>query len=122
MSDFTTVLKAEITDLETDIRANPDPRVRKLAKLRETLAEYEPVHVAAPAPTSPPSTHRQNGGLPPLTMIAGSAATKAARMRLAITKMLQQRPQVHRKELLDHLLESKIMGNETDPLHAFATV
>jgi hypothetical protein len=51
----------------------------------------------------------------------GSAAmSKAARMEMEITKVLEQKRTVHRKELLDHLIAREIMGKETDPMQALA--
>jgi len=41
-------------------------------------------------------------------------------MMIEIKKMLSQKESVHRKELLDHLLATKIMGNETAPMQALA--
>jgi hypothetical protein len=120
MGDFTAVLKAEITDLETDIRERPDPRVRKLQRLRETLAEYEP----PPQSNSRPSVPQTNGNgtvLEPLPAASGLVAmSKSSRMILEITKLLRQRETVHRKELLDHLIAHGIMGKEKDPMQALA--
>lgn len=45
-ADFLPVLKAEIGDLEEEIRN--DPRYRKLLRLREVLAEYEPKRARTP--------------------------------------------------------------------------
>ena len=42
-------------------------------------------------------------------------------MMMEIKKMLSHKGSVHRKELLDYLLATKIMGNETDPMHALAS-
>jgi hypothetical protein len=131
MVEIVPVIKAEIAALETDIRENPDPRERKLARLRETLAEYEPVPPATPAPSAvaplwaspPPAAHLAwtNGGTSePLLAASDAATTKAERMRRAITKLLQQRITLHRGVLLEHMLTSKIMGNETDPMQALA--
>ena len=41
-------------------------------------------------------------------------------MMIEIEKMLSQKESAHRKELLDHLLATKIMGNETAPMQALA--
>ena len=41
-------------------------------------------------------------------------------MMIEIKKMLSQKESVHRSELLDHLLATKIMGIETSPMQALA--
>jgi hypothetical protein len=124
MSDFVTVLKGEIAALVTDIRENPDPRQKKLARLRETLAEYEPSQPTAPTlrvripPRSPPtSPPLQNGGTSPFDLVA---TTKAAKMKAEITKLLTTREKMHRKAILNHLVSQGIMGKEGKPMQALA--
>jgi hypothetical protein len=115
-------LKAEIADVEADIRANPDPRVRKLQRLRETLAEYEPAPVDRQAMLASLPRTNGNGSISPAEPLAAapSAMSKAARIKLHIAKILTEKGSVHRKDLLDSLLAAKIMGNEADPMQALA--
>jgi hypothetical protein len=41
-------------------------------------------------------------------------------MMIEIKKMLSQKESFHRRELLNHLLATKIMGDEADPMQALA--
>jgi hypothetical protein len=123
-------LKSEIAELEADIRANPDPRVRKLQHLRATLAEYEPVPAStqsgfaavefAPVQSSVPNLPRSNGNGSFPAVAGPAAATKAARMKGYIDGVLHSAGKVHRKELLEGLITAKIMGSEKNPMQALA--
>ena len=115
MIDVVPTLKAAIAELEASLRANPDPRVRKLQRLRETLAEYEPVGSRLPQPMEIPPI------LEPLPAASGAgAATKPPRMRAHIDGVLRKTPKVHRKSLLEGLLAAGIMGKELNPMQALA--
>jgi len=51
-AEFVIHLRAEISELEEEIRS--DPRYRRLQRLREVLADYEPVRRSErPPPTAP---------------------------------------------------------------------
>lgn len=114
MKDFVPTLKSEIAELEGDIEANPDPRVRKLQQLRATLAEYEPVDYV-------PQSNGKTAPLQPLPAAPGvRAETKAARMRGYIDGTLENLGKAHRKALLDGLIANGIMGNEKNPMQALA--
>jgi hypothetical protein len=82
--------------------------------------------ISAPAlaDSSHPPAKRRGPGRPPILgsrPAAGAAAlSKSSRMMIEIKKMLSQKESVHRKELLDYLLATAIMGNETDPMQALA--
>lgn len=120
MSDFTTALKAEMAELEADLRANPDPRVRKLQRLRETLAEYEPQSANMLYPNGVP---RPNGGATLELQPAApglAAATKAERLKAHISEILREEGSTHRKDLLESLIAAGIMGGEKDPMQALA--
>jgi hypothetical protein len=115
--DIVPALKAEITQLEADIIFNPDPRVRKLQRLREALAEYEPAQGKLPLPNQ----HQANGnGSIPAAAIHASTETKAARMKSFIQGSLHANTKVHRKSLLDGLIAAGIMGKEKNPMQALA--
>jgi hypothetical protein len=73
----------------------------------------------APAKRRGPGRPRILGSKP--AAFGVPALSKSSRMMIEIKKMLSQKESVHRKELLDYLLATKIMGNETDPMHALAT-
>jgi hypothetical protein len=114
MKDFVPALKSEIAELEGDIRDNPDPRIRKLERLRSTLAEYEPVDYV-------PQSNGKTAPLEPLPAAPGAkAATKAARMKGYIDGVLHGHLKIHRKSLLEGLIANGIMGKEADPMQALA--
>jgi hypothetical protein len=110
-ANFIAALKAEIEQLEAEIR--DDPRHRKLQRLRETLAEYEPrgmVHQDQPIPV--------NGSA---AVVAGALGrTKESRMKAALTQLLKDHGPQHRKVLLEHLQRQGLMANEKNPMANFA--
>ena len=71
-----------------------------------------------PTVPSPPQTGRW--WLSPSKSAAspdrGRTDTKKARLLREITAILSLRGTVHRKQILDHLIDKKIMGQETKPL------
>jgi hypothetical protein len=73
----------------------------------------------APAKRRGPGRPRILGSRPAAFGVA--ALSKSSRMMIEIKKMLNQKESVHRRKLLDHLLATKIMGNETSPMQALAT-
>jgi hypothetical protein len=109
---FVLALKAEIAELEDELRN--DARHRKLARLRETLAEYEPGgHQAQLA---------LNGGafsmsISPATL---KLRTKGGRVKAEIVTLLRQHGAVHRKGILSHLTATGLMGHEKDPMASLA--
>jgi hypothetical protein len=110
-TNFIAALKAEIEQLEAEIRS--DPRHRKLQRLRETLAEYEPrgtVHQDQPNPV--------NGS--PAVGAGALRRTKEDRMKAALTQLLKEEGPQHRKVLLEHLQRVGLMGNEKNPMANFA--
>jgi hypothetical protein len=115
MTDFVAALKTEIAELEAELQA--DPRRRKLERLRDTLAEYEPLNRNA----TPALTQTDANSSGPTPAAPGLAAmSKSARMKSEVTAILSRRGAVHRKELLRHLVNRGIMGNEKDPMQALA--
>jgi HAMP domain-containing protein len=110
-TDFIAALKAEIAQLEAEIRN--DPRHRKLQRLRETLAEYEPrgtMHQDQPIPV--------NGS--PADVAGAIARTKESRIKAVLIQRLKEHGPQHRKVLLEHLQRVGLMGNEKDPMAYFA--
>lgn len=109
-TDFIAALKAEITEIEAALRA--DPRHRKLAKLRETLAEYEPAKAAA----------QPNLLLTPAATIIGNitGGTKETRIKAELTNVFKAKGPQHRTVLLEHLKLKGLMGHEKDPLASLA--
>jgi hypothetical protein len=106
-TNFISALKVEIAQLEDELRS--DPRHRKLARLRETLAEYEP--------ESRDYQAKLGSSIGPLS--AGSFAplrTKGDKVKAEITAFLRQRGTVHRKEILNHLTAVGLLGHEKNPM------
>jgi hypothetical protein len=86
-----------------------------------TVAEWLNAR-AMQAPALADSSHAPAKRRRPGRPFGGVAAlSKSSRMMIEIKKMLSQKESVHRKELLDYLLATKIMGHETDPMRALAT-
>ena len=120
----------ELINRLCEIRSwNPGTHYRLVTEASITVAEWLNAR-AMQAPPLADSSHappkRRGPGRPPIlgSMPAAfrvAAFSKSSRMMTEIKKMLSQKETVHRKELLDHLLATKIMGNETDPMHALAS-
>jgi hypothetical protein len=111
--NFVSALKAEIAQLEDELRS--DPRQRKLARLRETLAEYEP---------SSGGYQAQLGSITISSFSAGSFTTlrtKGDRVKAAITALLRERGTVHRREILNHLKAVNLLGSEKNPMASLAS-
>jgi hypothetical protein len=111
-TNFVATLKAEIAELEAEIRN--DPRHRKLQRLREALTEYEPgskLHQAAGvvASTSSPVDF-------PAKLERAIARTKEEKIRAELTRVFKERGPQHRSDLLDHLTAIGLMGHEKDPM------
>jgi hypothetical protein len=109
-TNFVPALKAEIAELEDELRR--DPRHRKLARLRETLAEYDPASKGINVQLATGSLGIATG---PATL-----QTKGDRIKAEIMTLLQQRGALHRKEILNHLEAVGLMGNEKDPMASLA--
>jgi hypothetical protein len=100
--DFLPVLKAEIADLEEEIRN--DPRYRKLLRLREALAEYEPKPARAPVAAS---TRQPVAGSMPRGDDDAMTPTGDS--------VFRERSNVNRSELLKHLLRSPMHRERRNP-------
>ena len=100
--DFLSVLKAEIADLEEEIRN--DPRYRKLLRLREALADYEPKAGRAPVAASV----RQ-------PVAAPVARADEDTLPSSGESVFRERSTVNRSELLRHLLRSPMHRERRNP-------
>ena len=107
-ANFVSALKAEITQLENELHG--DPRYRKLARLREILAEYEPANKDFHVQLATGS----------FGIVTAPAASKGNKIKAEITALLQQRGTSHRKEILGHLKDIGLMGKEKDPMGSLA--
>jgi len=97
-------LKAEIADLEEEIRN--DPRYRKLLRLREALAEYEPKPARAPVTANV----RQPVATPvPVPRADDDTMTPSGE------SVFRERSSVNRSELLRHLLRSPMHRERRNP-------
>lgn len=111
-ANFVSALKAEIAELEDELRN--DPRHRKLARLREMLAEYEPNDHQAKL-----ALNGDAFGISPSPATL-TLRTKGDKVKAEITALLQQRGTVHRKEILRHLIATGLMGHEKTPMASLA--
>lgn len=118
-------LQSELAILETDIRQNPDPRLRKADRIRELLREYGAAVHTPPdltplerAITGSGSAGRER---PPLPMIpVGKQVSKQERIRRAIRDLLAKQQIAHRKDILANLIEIGLMGHEKDSMQQLA--
>jgi len=109
-ANFVSALKAEITELEAELR--DDPRQRKLARLRAALAEYEPAGA--------PHQAQLAAGSFDVSATIATLRTKGDKVQAEITALLRQRGAVHRREILNHLTTVGLMGHEKDPMASLA--
>ncbi len=108
-------LKAELTELEADLRA--DPRYRKMVRIRELLADYE-----ADSGPRPPSLFDKLG-TPPSHIrerMTARAASKEARIKQELRALFGLHGSVHRTKILEHLIAKELMGHEKNPMAALA--
>jgi hypothetical protein len=106
MSNVPAVLKAELASLQRELER--DPRFRRMRKIADLLADYEP-------PIS----------LTAASLVVGSKerpTTKAGKIRQAIKAYMEQRGVVSRTELLEHLKAKGLLGiKEQRPLKTLGT-
>jgi hypothetical protein len=119
----------ELINRLCEIRSwNPGTHYWCVKKASITVAEWLNARaMEAPAlADSSQAPAKRRAGRPPIlgsrqAVYGVAALSKSSRMMIEIKKMLSQKESIHRRELLDHLLATKIMGNETDPMHALAS-
>jgi hypothetical protein len=103
----------------------PSTHFERVKDASITIAEWlnaRAMQAPALADSSQAPVKRRRPGRPRRPAAFGVAAlSKSSRMMIEIKKMLSQKESVHRRELLDYLLATKIMGIETSPMHALAT-
>jgi hypothetical protein len=103
-ANFATALKAEITELEAELRA--DPRHAKLKHLRDLLALYEA-----------PSATRQTATNGAAHVTADAAGTKEEKIKAELRRYIQGNGgTVRRLSALKHLMDMGLMGAEKDPM------
>lgn len=106
MSNVPAVLKAELASLQRELER--DPRFRRMRKIADLLADYEPPPSLTAAPVVLGSKERPT--------------TKAAKIRQAIKALMEERGVVSRGELLEHLKAKDLLGiKEARPLKTLGT-
>jgi hypothetical protein len=143
MSNLVPVLKAELAQLETELRQ--DPRWRKIERIRALLQDYEQP-TPAPRAGADMFDNALQSNLPaahPETWADALARTPASvspdhfiprafmnstvrhlpkveRVRTEIRDLLKRKQIAHRKEILHRLIEAGVMGYEKDPMASLA--
>jgi hypothetical protein len=127
MSPLIPALQSELAALESDMRQNPDPRIRKAERIRELLREYgQPVVLPMQAMTpmeravAGSNTNLLSLLTNPPPHIAGRQVSKQERIRKEIHSLLEKQQIAHRKDILAHLTSIGVMGHEKDPMQALA--
>jgi hypothetical protein len=131
MSDFTTALERELERIEGDLQR--DPRYRRIKQIRDLLTEYKAAEAAtspAPSPTSanvPRDVGLFTEPLPTRTTPVYPSPrrrrlhlSKAASIKLEVEELLKERGKMHRSDILQHLIDQKLMGHEKKPLASLA--
>jgi hypothetical protein len=121
MSEFTTALERELQRLESELR--DDPRYRRINQIRALLTEYQDAAASNSIPVSIPLQGRAQVHVVATAhprRVKRVKLSKAASVRLAVEQLLQHRGTTHRTEILKHLIDQKVMGNEKNPMAALA--
>jgi hypothetical protein len=106
--NFAGAIKAEIAELEAELRA--DPRHAKLKHLRDLLALYE----------APPAVRKvvTNGAEHATAEIPG---TKEEKIKSELRRYMRENGgTVHRMSALQHLMNIGLMGHEKEPMRNLA--
>ena len=110
MSNVPSVLKAELAFLQRELER--DPRFRRMRKIQDLLADYEP-----------PVDSTVNLKAAPLVVGAKERpTTKAGKIRHEIRALMEERGVVSRGVILDHLKARGLLGvKEKRPLKTLGT-
>ena len=119
MTSFVDSLRHELSQLEAELQT--DPRYAKITKIKELLDTYSAIRTSGGSrgETLSGSAARQ-------TTVRRAAPTtngdvsQAERIRREITKILSERGQTHRKEILAKVLEAGLLREVQNPLHRLA--
>jgi hypothetical protein len=115
MSNLPAVLKAELASLQRELER--DPRFRRMRKIADLLADYEPP--LSPPPASAPTVHHLTAA--PIIGSKERSTSKAAKIRREIKALMEQHGIVSRRRILEHLLAKGILGKEQRPLKTVGT-
>lgn len=118
MADVTQALKRELARLESELKA--DPRYRKIAAIKDLLAQYE---VPSAAGSTATAEHALAGST--ISVISNGikrtrSDSKATVIRGEVHSQLEQRGVMHREQILMHLTAKGLMGHEKKPLAQLA--
>jgi hypothetical protein len=117
-------LKFELETLENELKV--DPRLVKIELLRNLIALYSsnktesaevipPVAAAiAAASNAAPKRRRRK-------KLVKRGPAKIRLIELEVLELLKGVKTAHRRDIVKHLTDKKIMGGERDPMRAFAT-
>jgi hypothetical protein len=111
MNDLLTNMRRELAQLEAEVKN--DPRIIKINGLKDLISVYE----AKPAVVKPLQTVKRS---PPKSAKRPAKGSKEKEVKAEIQAFLTRQGSTHRKVLLDHLIELKLMGWEKNPLKSLA--
>jgi len=113
MSNLVNTLIQERSRLEAELQQ--DPRHVKIQRINELLAAYGADKSEPGAPVKMP-----NGQTRSDSANHGRPLSKANRVKQEITSLLSRNHSMHRTEILKHMIERGIMGDEKEPISRLA--
>jgi hypothetical protein len=115
MNDLVKTLRSELAALERELQA--DARYVKVQRIKELLTAYSPGKDIAPKPTPKPRRRRPTRkGAHKHVPLAAAAPSKAQGVQREVEALLTTKGQLHRKQILAHLVSKGLMGNEKTPM------
>jgi hypothetical protein len=111
MNDLVKTLRSELAALERELQA--DARYVKVQRIRELLTAYAPVKDITPKPTP---KQRRRRSMRKAASLPSKALSKAQGVRREVETLLTTKGQLHRKEILAHLVSKGLMGKEKTPM------
>jgi hypothetical protein len=111
MTDLLASMRRELSQLEAEVKN--DPRIIKINGLKDLISVYE----SKPFVVKPSPAIKRT--LPKLVKrpVKGS---KEKEVKAEIRAYLEIHTSAHRKDILEHLIQQKLMGWETNPLKSLA--
>src|SRR5580704_18022947 len=111
MIDFTTALERELHRLEGELEQ--DPRTRRIKQIRQLLADYQAGTANGARPAAPPAGTPSRPRAAALTRRHRRVrVSKSASVRRAVHRLLTAHGTVHRRDILQNLIEQQLMGHE----------
>ena len=109
--DIVGALQLELAKLEAEVEA--DPRLRRIRRIRELLADYqgsERTNGAAPPPPRANQVRRRK-----VRLTRSGKPSKAEAIRQELIALLRNES-AHRSRIFEHLKAKNLMGHEKNPL------